>query len=113
MLRRFLGLLIALALALASPPFGAVTAMPPGMTATTECACPNADQDCGEHGKMGCNGALACAVQCGIAMPMLGNQPAAWQPVPIAGPRLVAAAALPVSATTAPPLRPPTASIPA
>ena len=110
MLRRLLGLMIALAIALALPTLGPAAAMP-GMAPAADCACADANQGCDEHGKPVCDGMLACTVQCTVAVPMLNGEIGASPMAPVAASHLMTAVMSPPSTAAAPPLRPPTASI--
>lgn len=114
MVHRFLALLTALAIAVALPSIGGC-GVPASfvMVAKADCACLNADSGCDEHGAPGCKGALACAVQCAAAAPMLGVEPSAVPPAEAVAAHLMAPASRLMSTATAPPYRPPTASIPA
>ncbi|WP_119421420.1 hypothetical protein [Desertibaculum subflavum] len=113
MVRRFLSLLIALTIAFAMPSIAGGAPVPHVMAAKTDCACLNADSGCGEHGMPGCQGALACAVQCGAGAPMLGVELGAAPSAETVATHLMTPASPLVSAAAAPPFRPPTASIPA
>lgn len=110
-MRRFLSLLIALTIAFALPPFGAATPTPPGKAAAAGCSCPSADRGCDEDGELGCISALACAVQCGSAAPMLGSEGGTMPAAPIAAVHQMGPAVPLVSAVAAPPFRPPRLSI--
>jgi hypothetical protein len=111
--RRLTALLLALAIALLGPSFGAGGGQPSAlqMASAPQCSCPNADQDCGDQGNLACEGALACAVQCGVAVPMLLGNPGRLPAPPRAEAGLIGQAEQLASVTAAPPLRPPTTSI--
>lgn len=111
MLRRLLGLLIALSIGFALPSFGSAAPSLHAMAAKSDCACPNAADDCGEHGTPGCKDALACAVQCGAATPMLGVEIGGTPSAPFSVSHLMAPVTPLISAAAAPPYRPPTVSI--
>ena len=110
MARRLLALLIAFAIAVALPTLGGAAASA-GMAMSSDCACPDPEQDCGDHGKLGCATAISCAAKCGPGTPMIGAATEAPVARPSGMSHARAASPLPASAIAAPPFRPPAAPI--